>query len=324
MILIVTNRCDHTADFLILELQRRGVAYYRFNTEDLPDRAEIDVRPGCRGALGVIRSGSKTLPLSDVSSVWYRRPGTPTPSPTIADSAALEFCVTETQAALDGMLGTLNVFWISHPHMIRRAEQKLLQLRLATSLGFAVPNTLVTNSPESAREFLGSNPSVIYKPMRRGRITTELGNRIIFTNLVSGEARARLDSISFAPCLLQEYVPKAFEVRVTVIGKLCFAVAIHSQDGADTKIDWRRGEPRTLRHEIYGLPDAIRDRCVKLVEMLGLSFGAIDLIVRPDGAHVFLEINPNGQWAWLEQLCPDLPLRASLADLLCAGGHGVG
>ena len=39
----------------------------------------------------------------------------------------------------------------------------------------------------------------------------------------------------------------------------------------------------------------------------GLFYGAIDLIRTVDGTYVFLEMNPFGQWAWVQDLC-GLPL----------------
>jgi glutathione synthase/RimK-type ligase-like ATP-grasp enzyme len=70
-----------------------------------------------------------------------------------------------------------------------------------------------------------------------------------------------------------------------------------------------------MPHLVEQLPTQIEERCIALVEAYGLSFGAIDLVRRTSGEYVFLELNPNGQWAWVEQLC-GLPLRARLADHL--------
>jgi glutathione synthase/RimK-type ligase-like ATP-grasp enzyme len=63
------------------------------------------------------------------------------------------------------------------------------------------------------------------------------------------------------------------------------------------------------------LPADLAERCLELVRAYGLEFAAIDLVRARDGRYVFLEINPNGQWAWLEQVT-GLPLRSRLVDLL--------
>ncbi len=100
---------------------------------------------------------------------------------------------------------------------------------------------------------------------------------------------------------------------------MVFAVEIHSQEDVDSQFDWRRGETARLRHELHVLPPAVEVQCVTLVRALGLAFGAIDLILTPDGEYVFLEINPNGQWAWIQQLRPEIPLRETLAEILING-----
>jgi glutathione synthase/RimK-type ligase-like ATP-grasp enzyme len=105
-----------------------------------------------------------------------------------------------------------------------------------------------------------------------------------------------------------------------VIGKRVFAVAIDSQSQKEARHDWRRSEVQQLPHSPFTLPVDIESKCVDLVEALGLAFGAIDLVLTPEGEFVFLEINPNGQWAWIQQVCPTMPLREALADLLIAGG----
>lgn len=116
-----------------------------------------------------------------------------------------------------------------------------------------------------------------------------------------GFRQALLDQLGPEPYLFQEHIPKSHDVRATVIGDEVLAAAIDSQQDTETRTDWRRGHPGSLGHEVTALPDAIAERCVELCRRLGLLFGAIDLAVRPDGGYSFFEINPNGQWAWVEQ-----------------------
>jgi glutathione synthase/RimK-type ligase-like ATP-grasp enzyme len=122
---------------------------------------------------------------------------------------------------------------------------------------------------------------------------------------------------------VQEYVPKKVELRVTVIGSKTFAVEIHSQEHMDSKHDWRRGDPLQLRHKLVSLPSDVEAHCIELVSTMGLAFSAIDLIRTPEDKYIFLEINPNGQWAWIQQVLPEVPLRETLADLLI-NGQNVG
>lgn len=51
------------------------------------------------------------------------------------------------------------------------------------------------------------------------------------------------------------------------------------------------------------------------LDSFGLLFGAFDFSVTPNGEWWFLECNPNGAWAWIEDRV-QLPIANALADLL--------
>ena len=93
-----------------------------------------------------------------------------------------------------------------------------------------------------------------------------------------------------------------------------FCAAIHSQDSEQTSTDWRRS-PNELNYSVFNLPDDVKSMCLKVVHNLGLTFGAIDMVLTPDDEYVFLEINPNGQWGWIERET-GLPIREAIADTL--------
>jgi glutathione synthase/RimK-type ligase-like ATP-grasp enzyme len=156
---------------------------------------------------------------------------------------------------------------------------------------------------------------VIVKPVRSGRLVIDGAERIFFTSLLDADASQRLDKLGPEPYLLQALVDKRYDVRVTVIGSEAFAARIESQSDPDARVDWRRGHTSGLVHQVEELPREIAERCGRLVSSYGLLFAALDLAVDQDGRYVFLEINPNGQWAWIEQRI-GLPLRARLADVL--------
>lgn len=125
-------------------------------------------------------------------------------------------------------------------------------------------------------------------------------------------------ALRFCPVIFQAYVPKLFELRITVVGKQVFAAEIHSQQANHTRHDWRRYDNYKTPHLPHQLPCSMEQRCVHLVEQLGLSYGAIDMVVTPDGRYVFLEINPNGQYLWIEETT-GLPISDAICDLLMSG-----
>lgn len=322
MILIVTNKEDYTADFLILALIERNIKFARLNTEDYPTKIRISLYFDKTNLRGSIELPKKRVAIPEITSIWYRRPKPAIPAPEIDEEAAKEFVVKESTEFLQGLWRVFDCFWMSHPDRLRVAESKIYQHSLATKLGFNIPNTLITNSPSEAKQFYLSSPeSYIYKPLRHSQIKRTKNTNIIFTNLIQDQDFNRFDNIQYAPTLLQINIKKAFELRVTVVGNSIFAMAIYSQEHPEAQIDWRRAEFSQLKYEIFSLPETIQRQCLNLVQTLGLSFGAIDFIVTPEGEYVFLEINPNGQWAWLQQLCPDLEIREAIIQTLLERGE---
>lgn len=313
MILIVTNRSDHTADWLILELERRGSAFVRFNTEDYPGGVRL-----VWTSIGqqLLELGERQIDLGQVGAVWYRRPLPPAPELWPTRERA-RWAMGESREALEGVWRTLDALWVNHPDRNRLAGSKPHQLRRAENVGFEVPASLVSNDREAVRAFAAEHGPLVCKPLGEGRLELDDEERLFFTSRFELAADDPLDDFGPEPYLVQELVEKQYDLRVTVIDEHVFAVRIDSQAVPEGEVDWRQagvGAP----HAAEELPDDVVERCLELVRGYGLKFAAIDFVRARDGRYVFLELNPNGQWAWLEQLT-GLPLRARLADLLERG-----
>ena len=126
-----------------------------------------------------------------------------------------------------------------------------------------------------------------------------------------------LTGLALAPVTFQEKVEKVSDIRVTVVGDDVFAAEILSQGRESSKVDWRATDDPNLEHRVHELPSALVSRCRRLVSHLGLNFGALDLALKPDGTYVFFEINPNGEWLWLEDQL-GFPLSERIATWLTA------
>lgn len=311
MLLIVTQRGDYHADWVVLELHARGVPFLRFNTEDYPVAAGLEWGSAGDAHLTVL---GERRPLTEVDAVWYRRPVPPV-MPAELPAPQATWARGEAREALMGVWRTLDALWVNHPDRNRVAESKPLQLRTAADLGFEVPETLVSNSREAVSAFLDAHPAgLICKPLYDGRVPVDGEEQLFFTSRVDPDT-VSLRDLGPEPYLFQELIPKVSDIRATVIGHQVFAVRIDSQANEHTKTDWRRGHPGELDHTPVDLPEDVSERCVSLCRRLGLHFGAIDLAQRPDGGYTFFEVNPNGQWAWVEQRT-GLPLRAHMVELL--------
>jgi glutathione synthase/RimK-type ligase-like ATP-grasp enzyme len=200
---------------------------------------------------------------------------------------------------------------------LRRAENKQLQLKIAREVGLPIPRTLITNEPEAVRRFAREcRQGMIMKTLSSFAIYEQGEQKVVFTSAVRTKDLERLADLRHCPAIFQEQVAKALELRVTIVGDRVFSAAIDSQRSEKTTIDWRRdGLGLIDEWEPYRLPAEVEERLLRLMRLLGLNYGAADFILTPDGQHIFLEVNPVGEFFWLEKR-PGLPLSGAIARLL--------
>ncbi|MET8381935.1 MvdC/MvdD family ATP grasp protein [Streptosporangium canum] len=318
MILVLTSDGDDHADRVVKPLTAAGADVVVFDPASYPTAATLEISHSGDGSTGrVFDAGGRRLVLDDLAALWYRRPLSPVAHPRVAARAYVEEECRIMAESLWDSLGCLTVP-ASRP-VIDRAGRKPYQLEQARRLGFELPATLVTTDPESFLDFYDRHEGrVITKPVH-GNQPEAGGERFgRFAAPVSTVDVAHADALRFCPVIVQAYVPKRVELRVTVVGQEVFAAEIHSQVSNHTRHDWRHYDPGATPIRAHELPEEISVQCAALVERLGLTYGAIDLILTPDGRYVFLEINPNGQFLWIED-ATGLPIGAAIGDLLMSG-----
>jgi hypothetical protein len=321
-VLILTEPADVHSDAVIRELNRRDIPVFRLHTEDFPSEISLSIDIDASSLGGEIVTPYRRIALDGIGCVWYRRPQEPKLAASLA-AAAVEFAQVQAEKTLGTLYNVLEVPWVTcGPHDLRIAEVKALQLSQACAAGFAIPPTLITNDAEKAAGFrrsLGGRRCVV-KPVA-AQIAKRNGSYMApITQLVPpGQS---LDSVALAPLIFQAYIDKQFELRCTVVGREIFAVKIDSQRTENTRIDWRGAwsdpnDPDENHYEVYALPDGVRQRLHRLMDAFRIRFACIDLIVTPDNEYVFLDLNPNGQWLWLEHAL-GLPIASRLAAMLAA------
>lgn len=295
-ILLVTASYDAAPDYVGAALESRGVPYFRLDTDRFPSEIRASFHP--YGDI-TISDGDKSISGKHIKSVWYRRNVAPT-LPTDLDTGIREFCERESRAFLEGTLvGLPTRRWLSYPQAIWCAEHKPYQLTIAAQLGFTLPDTIVTNDEEDIRDFARGR-QLVAKAVHSGYIAGSHGNQAIFTSALGADDLEDLSGLVLAPVIFQERIKKTSDIRVTVVGGEIFATEILSQSRASSRVDWRATDDPHMEHRIHELPSSLAQRCSQLVSQLGLSFAAIDLALTADGRYVFFEINPNGEWLWLE------------------------
>lgn len=275
----------------------------------------------------VLARETEIVSAANIKSIWYRRPGEVSISSPELTTEAKRFAEKETQRFLMAAWYshmTKNIIWMNHPLNLRKIElNKPLQLQTASRAGLQIPGTLITNDRKAAQEFIKHcRGRVIMKTCGNSAISSESGEPLgVFTNLVSREDLDQFgDDLKYAPVIFQNYVSKRLELRITVVGRKIFSCAIHSQDSPVTKIDWRHYDLEKVKHEPYQLPEDVSAKLLRCMKIWGLQFGAIDMILTPDGEYIFLEINPSGQWGWIEGLT-GMPISRAIAEFLSSPGE---
>lgn len=329
-IFIVTNRDDLHADIVARKIANGGGSPFRLNLEEFPAHFTVTLEnrgAHWNGALYHVPTGD-SLPLGDIGAVWMRKKAPFGFMSAQMGAQEKAYAVAETEHVLFSLLYSLDAYWMSHPAAARGAIWKGEQLIRAARMGFATPPSLVTNRRASVHSFGNAAPEgLVFKsmsPMAAAAEELSPDQRVALalpTTLLQDSDETLLDSVEELPTFFQHCIPKAYELRVTVVGERLFAAKIHSQDDARTSIDYRDFSVE-IPYEAAILPPEIERRCIAFVHSYGLTFGALDLIVTPAGEYVFLENNPVGQFLFVEELVPQLKITDAVAECLIEGAAG--
>jgi hypothetical protein len=322
VILILTQSSDQHAERVMQMLAARSVEFVRFDPAEFPSHASLSLGYGPTGTLrSFLRLGETVVDLAQLQSVWSRRPQPPVAHTQIQDPTLRDFVAHDARTFVQDVWNALPCLWLpGHPAAIQRAQLKASQLGVAVEVGFELPPTLVTNSRKEFLEFYNDhNGHVVSKVIGPAfDLTVGPTGFARYTEVVSKRDLGYAAAIELCPAIFQAYVPKRLELRITVVGEQVFPAEIHSQQTHHTRHDWRRYDLDNTPHFPHDLPRDIEERCVSLVKRLELCYGAIDMILTPDGRYVFVEINPSGQYLWIETQT-GLPISAAICDLLIAG-----
>lgn len=316
--LIPTYPSDSHAVEVALVLEDRGHEAVLWHGSDFPttQSASVDFRDGQVDweLAGLDLDGVR--PPFDV--VWFRRP-TPPVLPSTLHPGDLPVARRECSEFIAGLyfLAAPDAFWVNPPPT-RPAEHKPLQLREATRSGLTIPRTLMSNDPERIRRFLTEHRGrAVYKPFFPAQWDQDDHVHLLFTNEVDIDDLPSDSTLRLTPGIFQEKVEKAHELRVTILGEHVVTARLLSQESDRSRLDWRASAGR-LGVEPDHLPPEVEQACLRLMRRLNIVFGAFDFIVTPQGEHIFLEVNPSGQFLWVEEACPDLLLLAPFIDFLLA------
>lgn len=314
-VLILAEDIDATCDGMVLALRERGQLVHRVNTAWFPAHLSVSARLRGEQWVGHLRTPGRVIELEEITAVWYRTPRA-YQFPAELTPAEKAHANLEAKYGLGGVLMSLPVLWVNHPARLAAAADKPVQLVAARRGGLAVPDTVVTNEADTAREFATTGKTVT-KLLGSNTILEHGVRKISFTRLVTDTDLADLRGITVTTHQLQRWVPKFADVRVVVVGEHITAVAIHagsSQAYVDFRADYGH-----VDYELIDTPEGVSQGVRRLMTELGLRYGALDFVIERDTSQwVFLEINAGGQFGFLED-ATGAPLTAQLADLLAQG-----
>jgi len=295
-VLIIAPSRDEHALAVKARLEQMGNEADVLDTGLFPEAARLSMRYHCCTDQRKLRLevNGKRLRLERYGSVWWRRPQPPQLSTQMLRQSHRAFAANEIHEAMGGLWETMDAEWVNDPARDQAAQRKAYQLKVAQQVGLRIPLTLMPNDPVEARRFVDARGyrSIVYKSFS----STEEEWRE--TRLLKQEEMHLLDHVQHAPVIFQHYVDAVYDLRITAVGEELFSAAIYSQE-TSYKVD-SRIDIGSAKIEAVEVPEGVRGKLLELKRRLGLVYGAIDMRLGADGEYVFLEINPAGQFLYIE------------------------
>lgn len=281
MILMITSTYDLTCDYLIKKYIHSE--FYRLNLDKF---SSYQIQIDNNGF--TIENIFGKITTKTCKAIYFRKPILEKLDG-IFEDCYHNFSHKETYSLIEGLAESFEGICLSRPSVMRRANNKILQLFLAKKIGFITPKSNICNSITAWHK---TRNTIIIKPLASGIIEHSQHKEFIQTNIYDKNIDNKL--LKHTPSYFQEYVEKSYEVRATFTGTKAFSVKIISEN----KIDWRKNNNK-LTYEEHTLPSEIYEKCIQFMKELQINFGCFDFIIKDD-VYYFLEMNANGQWAWLE------------------------
>lgn len=182
------------------------------------------------------------------------------------------------------LLWSENKFVLVEPHAEKRTG-KLLALTVASRCMTVPPFTVVTTPDGSA-----DHSKRVVKSLADPRI----GTRFRYATLVDvTELKGGY------PWFIHEYVNACFDVTVVYIRDQVFGFSLR-RDFIDKSIDWRACSSEARKWACIDIPARVTASIREYMRALRLHFGRLDFLVDDNDEFHFCEVNPNGQYGWLD------------------------
>lgn len=266
----------------------------------------------------------RSIAWDDAEATWYRRLP-PAPVSRDNDDQDEHFCliqrdlfaswVVELQQNLPGR-------WINRPNAVERAENKLLQLNMAKAHGLRVPRTLITKDPSRFRSFLRAEGTVVGKPLLVHSWEEKSGGALAaFATIIDARVGSELSDDDIVQCetIYQERIEKESDIRVIVMGKDVFAFKVVQlgEQHFDFRVAFHQKDH--IRFEPVPIPDAFERKLLRFMATMKLEFASTDFARTADGELIFLDLNPVGQWLFIEHFSPHIKIGQKFCSFFVRG-----
>ena len=300
--LLLTNSEDATSDFLEFRLISNKNPIIRLNTDEIYNRITVSSISGHLSLEGLFDTA---LTPQDISAVIYRRPKAIYIPDDVGDQFQRNHLSGEWAEAIEGFLSCIPLpKWINHPTMNYIASHKVEQLSRAQNYGLHTPDTVITNRYEDVKSFYEKHhvTGIIAKSLAGSWIERDLPQNDTFLHTVEITELddSIFNSINTTPVIFQEKINKKSDVRIIVLDSSIIAVELKRIENGQQSLDIRRDNMSGVKYSVTQIPRQVNNIIFQLIQSYQLRFAVLDFAIDQEGDWIFFEINPNGQWAWLD------------------------
>lgn len=291
--LIVSSSFDYSTDLVCYRLGGRHKKYYRINRDEFK-KHKITMDLQKRVLLIKIDKLEYVAEFDSLKGIYFRAPVFLRTQSKKVLSLDEQLERNQWSAFIRNLSVFENTIWVNHPVNIYRAENKMLQLCVAKQNKLEIPKTFLTNDTSC----LPSEKKFIVKSLDTALFYDFDNDNEMFTysNIVTSDELQEYD-LTQAPVVIQEALNPKIDCRITYVDGVMFPVQILF-NGHGLYGDWRYKKD-SLEYKSFSLPSTIERSIKAVMNSLNLKFGGIDLIFC-DGKYYFIEVNPTGEWGWLE------------------------
>lgn len=297
-VLVLSHRHAFEADPVIDGLRLRGVPVFRFNANPEVPGTSISVAFEKSPPAVVLRCDGLDLSAERVGVAWLQQPP-PFHDDTSTRPEGLQQA--SFTAAWVGALSLLGCEWLNEPGRVYRAANKILQNAVAQSVGFAIPDTLISNSPLAIRQFVQSRGQAIAKSLATPWFHGQAGFYSAYTKLVESSWLISDEELAFGPVIYQRFHERLRDYRIVVVGGNMFA-AYSACPSEEQRYDVRRNTATTEGYYKCDVPQGVDTLLSRMLSRFELDFCSADVIETVSGQYLFLDLNATGAWWWVDRL----------------------